>query len=89
MKTTDLHALIKEEIKKTLTPSFIFDLARTGKYEIEYKYKSQGDIGFGSIEMDISPRDIEFDGNMSIQNFISPDVPEGKVVSIEGVKKVG
>lgn len=88
MKTTDLRALIKEEIKKTLTPSFISELG-PGKYEIEYKYKSQGDIGFGSIEMDISPRDIEFDGNMSIQNFINPDVPEGKVVSIRDIKKIG
>lgn len=88
MKSTYLRALIKEEIKKTLTPSFISDLG-PGKYEIKYKYKSQGDVGFGSIEMEVSPRDIEFDGNMSIQNFISPDVLEGKVVSIESVKKVG
>jgi hypothetical protein len=29
------------------------------------------------------------DGNMSIQNFINPDVTEGKVVSIESVEKVG
>ena len=88
MKTTDLRALIKEEIKKTLTPSFISDLG-PGKYEIEYKYKSMGDIGFGRVKMDISPRDIEFDGNMSIQNFINPDVPEGKVVSIRDIKKIG
>jgi hypothetical protein len=76
------------EIKKTLTPSFISDLG-PGKYAIEYKYKSMGDIGFGSIKIDISPRDIEMDGNMSIQNFINPDVPEGKVVSIRDIKKIG
>jgi hypothetical protein len=90
MKSTYLRQLVKEELRKTLTESksFISDLT-PGKYAIEYKYKSMGDIGFGSIKIDISPRDIEMDGNMSIQNFINPDVPEGKVVSIRDIKKIG
>ena len=90
MKSTYLRQLVKEELRKTLTESksFISDLT-PGKYKIGYKFKGQGEIGFSKIEIDITSKDIEMDGNMSIQNFINPDVTEGKVVSIESVEKVG
>ena len=90
MKSTYLRQLVKEELRKTLTESksFISDLT-PGKYKIGYKFKDQGEMGLGEITIDITSKDIEMDGNMSIQNFINPDVTEGKVVSIESVKKLG
>lgn len=82
------HSQLKSSLSEENSLNYIGDL-QPGKYKIDYKYKNMDDVGFGDITMDITERDIEMDGSMSIQNFINPDVWEGKVISIKNIKKVG
>ena len=92
MKLDGLKKLVKEELSKALNENiqanFIGELT-PGKYKVDYKYKYLGDIDFDEVTITVTDKDIEMDGNVSIQNFTNAEIPLGKVVGIRSIEKVG
>lgn len=93
MKLDGLKKLVKEELAKVLSEniqaSYIKELT-PGTYKIEYRYIDRGEKGYGDVTYLITDRDIELDGDMSIQNFTNAKVedPLEKVIAIMNIEKV-
>ena len=93
MKLEGLKKLVKEELSKVLSENiqanYIKELT-PGTYKIEYRYIDRDEKGYGDVTYSITDRDIELDGDMSIQNFTNAKVedPLEKVIAIMNIEKV-